>query len=124
MIGKTPPDGSGVGGGPGGSPVTGGTCGGSASLSPVGGNTGGPATPAVREPVITSTSPAAGLLCRSIVPELVNVCTPIKWPCNGPPSAMLLLGLPSGRYCPVLSSVVAPITLTSASVPMLVKVLP
>ena len=33
----------------------------------------GPATPAWRAPVITSTSPAAGLLCRSIVPELVNV---------------------------------------------------
>ena len=82
-----------------------------------------PATPACRAPVITSTSPATGLLCRSIVPELVNVVTPIKWPCNGPPSAIALLGLPSGRYCPVLSSVVAPVTAGSASVPLLVKLL-
>ena len=49
--------------------------------------------------------------------------TPIKWPCNGPPSAIALLGLPSGRYCPVLSSVVAPVTAGSASVPLLVKLL-
>ena len=83
----------------------------------------GPATPAWRAPVITSTSPATGLLCRSIVPELVNVVTPINWPCNGPPSAIALLGLPSGRYCPVLSSVVAPVTAGSASVPLLVKLL-
>ena len=73
--------------------------------------------------MITSTSPAAGLLCRSIVPELVNVVTPIKWPCNGPPSAIALLGLPSGRYCPVLSSVVAPVTAGALSVPLLVKLL-
>ena len=33
----------------------------------------GPATPACRAPVITSTSPATGLLCRSMMPELVNV---------------------------------------------------
>ena len=83
----------------------------------------GPATPPCRAPVITSTSPATGLLCRSMVPELVNVVTPIKWPCNGPPSAIALLGLPSGRYCPVLSSVVAPVTAGSASVPLLVKLL-
>ena len=75
-----------------------------------------PGTPACRAPVITSTSPAAGLLCRSMMPELVNVFTPIKWPCNGPPSAIALLGFPSGRYCPVLSSVVAPVTAGSASV--------
>ena len=49
--------------------------------------------------MITSTSPATGLLCRSIVPELVNVATPTKWPCNGPPTAIALLGFPSGRYC-------------------------
>src|SRR5262245_50144624 len=85
----------------------------------------GPATPATRAPVITSTSPAAGLLCRSIVPELMNVDepTPIRWPCNGPPIAIALLGLPSGRYCPVLSSFVAPVTWGSASVPLLVKLL-
>ena len=71
-------------------------------------------TPAWRAPVITSTSPATGLLCRSMMPELVNVVTPIKWPCNGPPSAIALLGFPSGRYCPVLSSVVAPVTAGSA----------
>ena len=50
-------------------------------------------------------------------------CTPIRWPCNGPPSAIALLGFPSGRYCPVLSSVVAPVTAGSASVPLLVKLL-
>ena len=83
----------------------------------------GPAVPAWRAPVITSTSPATGLLCRSIVPELVKVCTPIKWPCNGPPSAIALLGFPSGRYCPALSSVVAPVTAGSLSVPLLVKLL-
>ena len=83
----------------------------------------GPGTPACRAPVITSTSPAAGLLCRSMMPELVNVFTPIKWPCNGPPSAIALLGFPSGRYCPVFSSVVAPVTAGSASVPLLVKLL-
>ena len=80
-------------------------------------------TPACRAPVITSTSPATGLLCRSMMPELVNVVTPIKWPCNGPPSAIALLGFPSGRYCPVLSSVVAPVTAGSLSVPLLVKLL-
>ena len=58
-----------------------------------------------------------------MMPELVNVFTPIKWPCNGPPSAMALLGFPSGRYCPVLSSFVAPVTAGSASVPLLVKLL-
>ena len=69
-----------------------------------------------RAPVITSTSPATGLLCRSMMPELVNVDapTPIKWPCNGPPSAIALFGFPSGRYCPVLSSLVAPVTAGSA----------
>ena len=76
-----------------------------------------------RPPVMTSTSPGTGLLCRSIVPELVNVVTPISWPCNGPPSAIALLALPSGRYCPVLFSVVAPVTAGSASVPLLVKLL-
>ena len=35
-----------------------------------------------------------------MMPELVKVDTPIRWPCNGPPSAIALLGLPSGRYCP------------------------
>ena len=83
----------------------------------------GPATPACRAPVITSTSPAAGLLCRSIVPELMNVFTPIKWPCNGPLSAIALLGLLSGRYCPVLSSVAAPVTAGNARSPLLVKLL-
>ena len=82
-----------------------------------------PATPALPAPVITSTSPATGLLCRSMVPELVNVVTPIRWPCSGPPSAIALLGFPSGRYCAVLSSVVAPVTAGSASVPLLVKLL-
>ena len=51
------------------------------------------------------------------------MATPIKWPCNGPPSAIALLGFPSGRYCPVLSSVVAPVTAGSLSVPLLVKLL-
>ena len=64
----------------------------------------------------------AGLLCRSIMPELMNVCTPIKWPCTGPPSAIALLGLPSGRYCPVSTSFVAPGAPSSAGVPMLVLV--
>jgi hypothetical protein len=36
--------------------------------------------PSSKAPVITSTSPGAGLLCRSIVPELVNVVVPISWP--------------------------------------------
>ena len=73
--------------------------------------------------MIASTSPATGLLCRSMTPELVNVATPIKWPCNGPPSAIALLGFPSGRYCPALSSAVAPGTAASLSVPLLVKLL-
>ena len=58
-----------------------------------------------------------------MMPELVEVDTPIRWPCNGPPSAIALLGLPSGRYCPVLSRVVALVTAGSRSVPLLVKLL-
>ena len=50
--------------------------------------------------MITSTSPATGLLCRSMVPELVNVCTPIKRPCNGPPRAIALLGFPERKILP------------------------
>ena len=46
---------------------------------------------------------------------------PTIWPCTGPPSAMAFNALPCGRYCPVLSSVVAPVTAGSASVPLLVK---
>ena len=49
-----------------------------------------PFAPGVWPPVISRTSPATGLACRSMVPELVNVVAPRIWPCTGPPSAMAL----------------------------------
>ena len=64
------------------------------SVPPFGDEGAGPGSPGLaRAGDHEQRRPATGLLCRSIVPELVNVCTPTKWPCNGPPSVIALLGL-------------------------------
>ena len=69
-----------------------------------------PKLPAVRAPVITSTSPGAGFAWRLITPLLTKLDAPTICPCNGPPRAMAFNALSCGRYCPVLTSVVAPAT--------------
>ena len=59
-----------------------------------------------------------------MVPELVNVVHADQLALQRPAERHGVDGrFPSGRYCPVLSSVVAPVTAGSASVPLLVKLL-